>query len=218
MLYTAVATPLLGMKLLILKKRKTILKYLIFLQISLFFIHWFIVEIYYLKYLYMLLVFENFTEKDYAFFSVFNDLSSTFFLMFVIPFLNAKLRLHDALMLIIVLSAEATAYAILPSATVLWQFYIPTFFGALGYCKYAIIRSLLSKCIEPDEVGKVFSIMAVVAALAPSAGNPVFRQLYNATIDSVPGAIYYLASSLLLVTLFGTVFIYIVIETIFLLQ
>jgi TRAP-type mannitol/chloroaromatic compound transport system permease small subunit len=58
------------------------------------------------------------------------------------------------------------------------------------------------------EIGKVFSILAVIAALAPVAGNPIFRQLYNATIDTFPGAIFTLGSALLLLATFINVFIY----------
>jgi len=208
LLYIGISTPLLGMKSLFLKKRPLILKFLILLQFAWFFIYWFVIEVSFMRYLYMMLVFDNFTETDYAYFSVFGDLSSTFFLMLGIPFLNAKLKIHDALMLVIILAAEVACYASLPFATTLWQFYLPTFFGGLGYCKYSLVRSLLSKCISLDEVGKAFSILAVVAALGPVAGNPVFRQLYNATIDTFPGSIFLLAASITLVAMAGNFFIY----------
>ncbi len=67
---------------------------------------------------------------------------------------------------------------------------------------------MLSKCIEPDEVGKAFSILAVIAALAPVAGNPLFRQLYDATLDSFPGAIFHLAGALCLTAAFGNLYLY----------
>ena len=51
-------------------------------------------------------------------------------------------------------------------------------------------RSLLSKSIGPDEIGKVFSILAVLASLGPVAGNAMFRQLYNNTIATFPGSIF----------------------------
>ena len=156
----------------------------------------------------MLLVFEGFNETDYSYFSVFSDLSSAFSLMFVMPFLNAKLRIHDALMLVIIVGAEVICYTALPFASVLWQFYLATGVGSLGYCKYSVVRSLISKCINIDEVGKVFSILAVVAALAPVAGNPLFRQLYNGTLETFPGAIFLLAASLLLVSTAINFFIY----------
>jgi PCFT/HCP family folate transporter-like MFS transporter 1/3 len=208
LLYNAIVTPLQGMKLLITKKRKNLLKVLILLQFICFFIYWLIIEINILKYLYMLLVFEGFDEKGYAYYSVFHDVCCAFYLMMFMPFLNAKLRIHDALMLAFIIFSEVVCYAVSPFATELWQFYIATGVGSIGYCKYAVVRSLLSKCVSMHEIGKVFSILAVIAALAPVAGNPIFRQLYNATIDTFPGAIFTLGSSLLLLATFINVFIY----------
>ncbi len=60
-----------------------------------------------------------------------------------------------------------------------------------------------------DEVGKVFSILAVIAAVAPVAGNPIFRQLYNQTLGSFPGSIFLLAAALLLPAMMGNFLIYI---------
>ena len=69
-------------------------------------------------------------------------------------------------------------------------------------------RFLLSKCIDSDEVGKAFSILAVIAALAPVAGNPLYRQLYDATIDSFPGAIFLLTAALYMAAAIGNLFLY----------
>ena len=63
-----------------------------------------------------------------------------------------------------------------------WQFYLVQSFGAVGHCKFSLLRSLMSKCIKEDEVGKMFSLLAIIAALAPLVANPIFRQLYNHTL------------------------------------
>ena len=45
--------------------------------------------------------------------------------------------------------------------------------------------------------------------MAPVAGNPIFRQLYNETLASFPGAIFLLAAALLLPAMAGNFLIYI---------
>ena len=75
-LYTALTTPVLGMKSLFLKKRKTILKLLILLQLICFVIYWLVIETVMVKYLYMLLVFDGFNETDFSYYSVFYNLVS----------------------------------------------------------------------------------------------------------------------------------------------
>jgi hypothetical protein len=69
-------------------------------------------------------------------------------------------------------------------------------------------RSLISKCIESDEVGKAFSILAVIAALVPVASNPLYRQLYDSTMDSFPGAIFLLTAALYLAAAIGNLLLY----------
>lgn len=67
----------------------------------------------------------------------------------------------------------------------------------LGFCKYSLVRALLSQCIEPNETGKMFSALAIFAALMPLMSNPIFRQLYNHTLDTFPAAEILLATAIL---------------------
>ena len=73
----AVLVPLTGMKSVLTKDRKKILKLLIALQLITYGIY--IFSINRLNYLYMLLVFDGFTATDYAFFGIFISLLNAFF-------------------------------------------------------------------------------------------------------------------------------------------
>jgi len=108
------------------------------------------------------------------------------------PILCHKLKLHDSLVLFIVTSLEAASAMIKPFTSTVWQFYLANAIGAIAYSKYAVVRSLLSKCIDAQEMGKMFSLIALVSALVPIGGNPLFRQLYNFTLSSFPGAFFIL--------------------------
>ena len=64
-------------------------------------------------------------------------------------------------------------------------------------------RSLFSRCVGPDEVGKIFSAVAIITAVAPLASNIAMRKLYSATLDTYPqafmlytGALFLLATAL----------------------
>ena len=82
----------------------------------------------------------------------------------------------------------------------LWQFYLSHGIQFLSFCKYGLIRSLLSKCVGKFETGKIFSALAIVSAVVPFAGNPAFRKLYSNTIDTFPSAEILLASAVALLT------------------
>ena len=47
---------------------------------------------------------------------------------------------------------------------------------------------MLTKYVEPDEVGKIFSIVGTFQALLPFASGPVFGFLYRDTVAFLPSA------------------------------
>jgi MFS transporter, PCFT/HCP family, solute carrier family 46, member 3 len=204
----SIKIPLAGMKEVLTKDRKTILKFLIFVQFICFSTYWLTLQIWNLIYLYMLLIFNGFTETDYSNFNIAMSVLNTFCLVVIMPILSHRLQLHDALMIFLMLVCEVISSCVTPFATMLWQFYLAQGLGTIGYCKYAVVRSLISKCIDKNEVGKVYSFLAVLASLAPVAGNPLFRQLYNATLDTFPGAIFLLYGAILLCSAIGNLYLY----------
>ena len=48
----------------------------------------------------------------------------------------------------------------------------------MGGYSFAACRSLISKCVEPDELGKVFALTGTVEALLPIAVAQVVK-IYN---------------------------------------
>ena len=79
----------------------------------------------------------------------------------------------------------------------LWLYYVAHAIQLMGQSKYGLVRSLLSKCVAKHETGKMFSALAILAALMPIAGNPAFRQLYKETLDTFPAAEILLAAAIL---------------------
>ena len=90
----------------------------------------------------------------------------------------------------------------------LWQFYLASGVAILNYCKFGLVRSLLSKCIEPHETGKIFSSLAIFSALVPLLANPIYRQVYNWTLPFFPGAVMILAACVLGVSTLLNVYLY----------
>ena len=197
-----------GIRDMITKERKYILKVVILVQFVCFATYWLTFQYWNLLYLYMLLVFDGFNETDFAHYNVAISFLNTFFLMIVIPIFSGKLQIHDAMMLFIICVCEILSSFITPFVATLWQFYLSQGLGAIGYCKYALVRSLMAQCIEFNEVGKVFSLLTCISSLVPVGGNPLLRQVYNATLDKFPGAIFLLYGSIIVLAAIGNLFIY----------
>ena len=53
----------------------------------------------------------------------------------------------------------------------------------------------MSKCVQADELGKVFAILASAESLVPILASSIYSELYLATKDTdVPGAPYFLSA------------------------
>ena len=134
---TAFVTPIVGMKEMFLHQRKTILKFLILLQLILFIIYWLYID---MIYLYLRLVFKPFDASDYATFSVIINICNAICLMIIVPILSQKFKIHDAMLIFIILVTEVISFGVSPFVNELWQFYLIQAFDAMGYCKCSIVR------------------------------------------------------------------------------
>ena len=47
-------------------------------------------------------------------------------------------------------------------ATSEWQLYVGMVFGILSFCVTTLCRSIMSKLVEPHEVGKVFAVVGAI--------------------------------------------------------
>jgi hypothetical protein len=52
------------------------------------------------------------------------------------------------------------------------------------------LRSFLSKCVDVDEYGKVFTLAAVVKSIAELMTSALSQKIYVWTVDIFPGAMY----------------------------
>ena len=58
----------------------------------------------------------------------------------------------------------------------------------LDHTSTTMYRSMITKNVNPDEVGKVFSIVATFQALLPFMSGPAFNYLYKYTVSYLPQA------------------------------
>jgi len=135
----------------------------------------------------MLKVFEGFRPANYAYFSVAMNVGNSLFLFIFMPLVSGKLKLKDSTLLIIISICETFSNLLAPFVTNLWLFYGTQFLGMIGYCKYSTTRSLLSKCVGDDEIGKIFAVQSILIAIVYLISIPVVKHLYIVTIGTFPG-------------------------------
>ena len=54
---------------------------------------------------------------------------------------------------------------------------------------FGVARSQLTRCIDQEEVGRVFGGIALLAAVIPFGSNPLFRMIFEKTKDWHPPAL-----------------------------
>ncbi|KAH7971232.1 hypothetical protein HPB49_020474 [Dermacentor silvarum] len=114
-----------------------------------------------------------------------------------IVFLFVKvLKISDPAMALVGSCFAAAQMVILGLAYEEWLYYLqclvglPTFLGQVG------VRTHLSKLVAPDEVGKVFSLMASFESVVPIIGEVLLTTIFNQSIEFLPGMPYLVAAGI----------------------
>ena len=103
-----------------------------------------------------------------------------------IPLLSEKLKLRDSTIILIDFGGCFIQMIVLALATSTWMVYLSSFIACLESCSYTIIRCMISKAVEPDEVGKILSFVGAFQAFIPIISSPVFGTIYRTTLETLP--------------------------------
>ena len=74
--------------------------------------------------------------------------------------------------------------------------YLGVVISILDYASSTMFRSLISKNVQANEVGRVFSVVGISETLMPFATAPVFGFLYKSTVESQANAFLFLVVAL----------------------
>lgn len=66
----------------------------------------------------------------------------------------------------------------------------------LNGTSFIAMRSIASKLVSSDELGKVNSLFGVAEALVPLIYSPLYAAVYAATMDTLPGAFFLLGGAM----------------------
>ncbi|CAG9123792.1 unnamed protein product [Plutella xylostella] len=120
------------------------------------------------------------------------------------------LKMHDSLLGIIATFCKVASSFVYGLAPTKGWFYSGPVFDFFGNAGVTAIRSLGTKVVEPDQVGKMCSLIGFVEAVVPVIYTPLYSKVYSKTLDSFPGAFYILGGAMTIPAFFIFIILYIV--------
>lgn len=144
-----------------------------------------------------------FTEKSplswptswFGYLSALDNAAMGFILLVFLPILSNVLKFSDLSISIIGLACACIRFVIMAWSNETWMVWLAVVIGSFGGIINSPVRSLLSKMVQEDEVGKMFSLLGSGETAAKFLAV-VFTYLYGSTLDIFPGFAFLLAAGL----------------------
>lgn len=105
--------------------------------------------------------------------------------------------------------AHATARFFFVFAREGWVLYLGAAVSSLGPIVAPVLRSMTSKIVPLSERGKVFALLSVFDNCVPLFSGVLYTQVYNNTIDTHPGSIFWLTMATQLIVFAFMLFIHV---------
>ncbi|CAH1708580.1 unnamed protein product [Aphis gossypii] len=138
----------------------------------------------------------NWNEIDFSLFSTYAMVTNLIGTMFSVGVFSHTLGIDDALIGVMSCMSKILAgfvYAFAPTALI---FYIAPLVEIINGTSFIAMRSIISKLVPSDELGKVNSIFGVCEAIVPLIYGPMYSSVYKHTLKTFPGAFFLLGGLL----------------------
>ena len=129
-------------------------------------------------------------------------------LFLLLPLLSKVLKINDCLISSVATLLTVVAYLLMACGQNDWVMYVAAVLQFNSIIT-VIIRSQCTKNVEPLEIGKIFSMVALAQSIVPLIAFPIFGLVYRATVDTFPGTYLVIVSFLLSLAFASSVFLYI---------
>ncbi|XP_043914867.1 proton-coupled folate transporter-like [Protopterus annectens] len=141
----------------------------------------------------------SFNNEKYGEFTATRMLLSGFSLLGVFPLL---LRYVGEMILAKVSCLlRIGAFILMAFSTNIWMVFLVAVVNAAGGFAPAVIRSICSRIVGPNEQGAMFSLLASVETLCILVGGAIFNGLYPITLASFPGMSFIVMAAFIIITL-----------------
>jgi len=138
----------------------------------------------------------HWSEIDFSIFFTYSCIAHLAGCTFALTFFSKYLQLDDAMLGLISSVSKicgCVIYAFAPNSMV---FYVGTLIEVFNGTAFIAMRSIISKLVSGDELGKMNSMFGMSEALMPLIYGPMYSALYKTTIKVFPGSFFLLGGVL----------------------
>lgn len=132
----------------------------------------------------------NWDEVDFSIFSTYTMVTNLLGTMFSVGVFSHLLKIDDAMIGVMSCVSKILAGFVYAFAATDLIFYLAPIVDIVNGTSFIAMRSIISKLVTPDELGKVTSLFGVSEAIVPLIYGPMYSVIYSATLNSMPGAFF----------------------------
>ncbi|XP_063379508.1 lysosomal proton-coupled steroid conjugate and bile acid symporter SLC46A3-like [Cydia fagiglandana] len=135
-------------------------------------------------------------ELQFSIYQTYNFVIHTLGTVFSLIVFSKILKWHDSLLGIISTISKIVGSFVYCFAATATIFYMAPLVEILNGTSLLAIRSIMSKLVAPDELGKVNSIFGLTENMMPLIYVPLYTTVYTHTMEVLPGAVFLVGASL----------------------
>lgn len=109
---------------------------------------------------------------------------------FSVSIFSSILKIDDALIGAMSNGSKVLSSMVYAFATIEWHMYLGPIAEIIGGTSFIAMRSLASKIVCKEELGKINSLFGIVESVAPLVYSPALAAVYSATLTTMPGAFF----------------------------
>ncbi|CAH1381600.1 unnamed protein product [Tenebrio molitor] len=151
----------------------------------------------------------NWDEVDFSMFSTYSMITNLIGTSISVGVFSHVLKIDDAIVGIYSSMSKILSSFVYGFAKTSLVFYLGAIVEILNGTSFIAMRSIASKLVPADELGKVNSLFGACEALMPLVYGPMYNATYAATINVMPGAFFILGGILTVpaVIIFGWMYV-----------
>ncbi|XP_015117913.1 proton-coupled folate transporter [Diachasma alloeum] len=138
----------------------------------------------------------NWNEVNFSMWTTYSMVTNLIGTMISVGFFSHFLKIDDALVGVMSCMSKILASLVYSFATEDWMMYLGPIVEIVNGTSFIAMRSIASKLVPTDELGKVNSLFGVCESLMPLVYGPMYSSVYASTMNTLPGTFFLLGGCL----------------------